>query len=384
MQRIFLTSSHLSTAFITLYASSTRQPGCSDILIIDHTNKKETLTQHIKNTAKFHEWEQIIDLSIPVDDDRNLKPTRVKKLTRYLKCKPGFKQVYDVLYKKQKVQALKKQRSLFQASLKTSPDRETALYLLTETILNKALCKTFPDAKINFFEHGLTDYFFVVESKAFVSSLFYCIFADEFKAYLTRKKLENEFVIPYFNAAVFTNICQTFLNSKNEFRGINDLLKDENKYSLLLLQNLEIYNVGKDFWPEYFDLCLKQIPDPEKYTFLIKPHPNQSNEIIFTIGEYFKSKKLKYIVLTDPVFVNMGIEIVFSVLQKKTHYVFGPFSSAVFYLSQLFPASHITYYHSYSFMKKHLGRSPEQLKQLFLKHEELIKEVFSEKCKEIY
>lgn len=382
MQRIFLTTSHLSTVFITLYAKHTSDPGQDDILLIDHAPKRQSLVRHIKETAAQHAWRQVIDLSIAVSDAYDLKPTFVKRATRHLKHKLVFKQVYDALYKMQQARRVTGHIGLLRSHMQVRATG-TKLFLMTETALNDALYQFFPGSQVSFFEHGLSDYLLAPESTK-KDALFYCVFADQYKSYLDAKGMPAGFVRSYFDPESFKSICDSFFNGKTEAKLLSDLAAQPGRCCLLLLQNLEMYQVDKDFWTLYIDRCLRQVANPEEYTFLIKPHPHQSSSTLLAIGDYLSAKKIKYKVLADAASAQMSIELAFSLLQQKVHYVFSPFSSAVFYLSRLFPLKPTVYYHSYEWFKReHLQKAPPQFRKLFLSAEELIKGVFSANCKEI-
>lgn len=382
MQRIFLTTSHLSTVFITLYAKQTQAAGVNDILLIDHAPKKQSLVRHVKETAALHAWHQVIDLSLPVPDSHSVKITFLKTATRHLKHKPVFKPVYNLLYKRQQARSVKSHIGLLRYHIDTTNER-TVLHLMTETMLNEALCELFPRSQVNYFEHGLSDYLLAGE-RLKENTLFYCVFAEQYKSYLEKGSRPADFVRAYFDPVAFEAVCNSFYEDNREVKTLKDVVKPEGKYCLLLLQNLEMYQVKANFWGLYLDRCLRHLEIPDEYTFLIKPHPNQSYETLREITDFFKTGKVKHKVLSDAAAAQMSIELAFSLLREKVYYVFSPFSSAVFYLSRLYPQKHTAYCYSYQWFKnEHLEKAPPQFRSLFLSAEELIRDVFSANCKEI-
>jgi hypothetical protein len=147
------------------------------------------------------------------------------------------------------------------------------------------------------------------------------------------------------------------------------------------MEAVEMYNVKRTFWQEYVAKCIQQINQPDKFIFLLKPHPVQSSESIKMTKLFFEKNNLRYKLLDYPLSSGMSIEVLFPLWKENVHHVFALFSSGVFYLSMLYPYPHITYHYSYDFMAEHISNAPEQYKKHFAGLKELIEKVFSLRCK---
>lgn len=382
MLRIFLTSSHLSTFFMTLHARKTHRPGYTDLLLIDHFPKKRSLVKLIRETAMLHTGFTVVDLSTPLDDTANLKPSLKKQFTRTLKSKPVFNLIYRSLYKREVERAAQRNLDLLNQRLQLPPFDKAELYLLAETALNDALKRKFRGAAINYMEHGLPDYYFFEKNKQ-ENAHFYCAFSGAFGAYLTKTKNDNSRVHPCFAPGEFPAASTEFLERHSPAESALQLCRPGGSYALVLLQPLEQYNVEAGFWPGFLEKCIAAAGGLSNHTFIIKPHPNQSNEVIAGIGDYFSKKNLKHVVLSDAALTNTSIEVLFALWKSQVTHVFSPFSAAIFYLALLYPGTGTEYYYSYKYMKGHLGRAPEQFKKMFLAHETLINEVFAGNCREV-
>ena len=384
MLRIFLTSSPLSTLFMTVYAKKTHQ-NSTDILLIDSVKKKESLLKSIHDTASFHQWDHVYNFSETIDDDTNLNPTILKKLTREFKTKPIVQNIYNILYKIYLGRTTKTQTDKLNNTIKERSENFSSveLNLLTETMLNSALHDIFPNAKVNYFEHGVSDYFFATKKELHPGN-FYCIFHEQLKLFLQKRGQPNDYVFPFFDGEEFEKISEHILGKQEETSIVKNIGEQNDRLALILLIDAERgYNVPKHFWKEFMDKCLAQIADPQSFTFIIKPHPFQSEEVIQIVKTYFTQKGLKFHLLDHSIFINMSVEVIVSLWKDKLSHVFSSFSSALFYLSMLYPFQNIQYYYSYEFMLPYLNNADKQYRDLYLHHRELIEEVFSVKCKQL-
>ncbi len=379
MLRIFLSSSHLSTLFMALHAKKTRQTDCRDILIVESAKIKESLLKLIHDTNTIHKWDEIHDFVSAVSDEEDMKPTFRKTLTRKLKTKPIAKQIYNALHESHIKKERKKLKEKLETILKNrihSPKVE--LNFLPQTLLNPVLMGIFPNAKLRYFEHGLGDY---LHAENLNGNEFYCVFSEQLKKYLSEKGINNEFVSPSVTSADFEKASIDVIDHHPNKETILNSFKEKNLCVLILMESVEMYNVKKSFWTEYLEKCLEQIPNPNQFTFLLKPHPAQSIESIEITKSFFEKKGLKYKMLDAPSLTGMSIEILFPLWKDNINHVFALFSSSLFYLSVLYPESHITYHYSYEFMAKHIGNAPEQYKKHFYGLGELIEKVFSSNCR---
>jgi hypothetical protein len=135
-------------------------------------------------------------------------------------------------------------------------------------------------------------------------------------------------------------------------------------------------------WEDFLDRCTRITEKQQDIYYIIKPHPLQSKKETETVRNYFTRHGLQFIVSEDDTSV-ISIELAFSILQKQVKYVFSPYSSALFYLSALFPDEQTKYYFAYEYMRPYLREAPSAYYTLYDTAGPMIKEVFSEKCAEI-
>lgn len=373
MLRIFLSSSHLSTLFMALHAKKTHSPDCKDILIVESAKIKESLLKLIHGTNIIHTWNEIHDFVSIVKDTQDLKPSFRKTITRKLKTKPIAKQVYDALYAIHVKNERKKLKERLQSLFRNYNSSHVELHLLSQTLMNPVLFELFPKAKVRYFEHGLGDYLYMQELTH--KGNFHCVFAEPYKKFLTEKKMNTHFIFPSAPPADFENASMEITK--------NLRLSDStvSPCVFILMEDVKMYYVKKNFWKDYMERCLSGISSPQQYTYLLKPHPAQPIGSIEITKSFFEKQGLKYKLLDEPALTGMSAEVLFAQWKNNIHHVFALFSSSVFYLSVLYPLPHITYHYSYDYMAKHLGNATEQAKKHFKGLEELIEKVFSGNCK---
>lgn len=379
MVRIFVSPSHLCTLYMILYARKTSKPGYKDVLVLDSPPKKKSLIELIKGTQKIYPWHNIIDLSTPLDDSVDLVANTKKALTRKLKSKPGIKQVYDFLLKRH----TKKQRAaealLLKEKLRDLGD-VIEVNLLTQTLVNEALFDLFPKAQVNYFEHGSGDYYLIQKVKRSGMN-FYCVFAEQFKKLLAEKGLDNSFVKQLAGYEDFPAIAQEVINTDPTRDEIIKSVTVKGKMVLIVLEAMQLYQVPDHYYTDYIDLCMKQLKDPQDYTFVLKPHPAQTKRSI----EDQKSRlidhyKVKTVVAESPHLVNFSIEVLFTLWKDNTEHFFGTYSSAIFYNSVLYKSSGTKFYFTYEFFLNYLQSAPQQFKDIYAGIKEPVKKVFSANC----
>ena len=379
MIRIFITSNQISTTFMSIYAKRTKAKGTKDILFIDHYYKKKVLLALIQESAKIHEWDNILDFSIPIDNDFNLKPSLKKKVLRKIKYLPLIKEVYNHLLnshqKKETVNLAEKIRSkLATSGITISNDEDLAIHQLTQTELNIGVEYLFPRAKIYYMEHGTVDYIYVVKKPR--KDGFICTFKENYEIYLSKRNISFP-LYSCLNKEEFTNAFLDFIPRFN--LDISQIEKSSSKkFVLFLMDALEIYHPDSNFWTDYIERCLREINNPLEYTILIKPHPNQSNEVIEITQAYFRRHNLDFIMLNKPEYISMSVETIYIYYQDKIDFVFSTFSAAIFYLS-FFYTDKSKFFYSYYFVGQYIKNAPQQYKNAFTDLENLIEEVFANK-----
>ncbi len=382
MLRIFLTSSHFSTALMTSYANSTADHSTRDYLILDGGPRKSETINQIKVTAGIHEWKDVLDFSIVLTDQEQLPDLR-KRITRRLKNIPGFRPIYKFLYKRHdtKVHAILEIEVLKRIK-EVVPGEQVQLFMLKETMLNKTLEKLFKSAEVNYFEHGLSDYLINYTQPPNGKGKYFCVFANEFKTFIKKNNLNADFVEQFSGTEYFENICKSyFIHQQKQSEKLKAVCAPEKEYALIILQPFENLQLdSQKCWEGFFNKVFSKTNTSTHY--LIKSHPSQSLKELGYIKTILDQTNKSYSILdTDSSAV--CIEIGFYLWKDKIKSVFSPYSSAVFYLSLLYPQKDIQYYYAYEYMRPFMASIPKHFSKLFLQAAPMIREVFSKNCKEI-
>lgn len=378
MVRIFVGTSHINVLYMILYARATQQPGHKDILLLDAVKKRRSLISLLVNTKKLYNWEEIIDLSIPIDDTGEVAPGLLKRITRKLKENKVLKPFYQRALKKyqgSKDKALRNQLMLVLGKYGAVVE----LNLLTQTLVNEPLLSLFPNATVNYFEHGMGDYLFV-QSAPLPKGRFYGVFAEPYKRFLETRKKDSSFVQQLPGLDGFGSMACEAMEIDENATSMKSKLEMKGLVAVVLMDSMEVYQVADNYWTDYIDLCLSKVSNPNQYTFVIKPHHNQSAYAIELTKQHLINKKCKFIFLDDKVLMNYSIEVLNAYLLKNADYLFTGLSSAVFYSAVIYGNAHTKYYYAYEFIRSYIKRSPAQFVSTFLSYEELIREVFSEKA----
>lgn len=382
MIRIFTASSQTGTALMAHFAHKTKNKDSFDILIIDKVRKKKSLIKQVYSSLVIHRWDHIIDLSTHLDDGYDMRISKRKKITRKIKDYPIFKTVYSFLLK---VLFWKRQKGIEDEILKEIKrilpefDQNTSeieINTLPNLYVNEALFSLGKTKAINYFEHGMGDYFDMMKLKE--GTDFYCVFSDTYRDFLDKRKITSVRVHDYVNTAEFQALAEKIYEAPEAEEASIKMLK-EKSCVLILLDASEMYNPPVEYWTKYIQSCIERVDDPDKYTFLIKPHGLMTQFSQNLSYEYVKQSGVKYIIFDhNSAFFNMGTEILFSVMKNKIAYVFSTFSTAVFLLAHFYPKEASYVYH-YSFCKKYYQKAPANYLSLFNGLEPLINEVFAEK-----
>jgi hypothetical protein len=365
-----------------LYARKTFKQGYKDVLILDSVPKKKALINVLINTKKIYNWTSIIDLSIPVSDTDEVAPSLRKRITRKVKTNVLVKPFYDLLLNRHLQKKQKAEGNILHEKLKTLGD-VSEINLLTQTSVNNALLNLYPKAQVNYFEHGLGDYFFIQKIKSHAFN-FYCVFSETFKVYLKNKNVESNYVQVFLDEHSFPAIAKEAIEADDEKEKIISALKIEGKKVILFLDAMEIYHVPDAYWTDYLDLCISKIENPKEYIFILKPHHNQTTRTIqISKNHMLNHHKLKTVVVENSLPVNYSIEVLNVLWNDSTDYVFSIFSSGLFYTSKLYNNPKIKYYYAYRFFENYTKNSPAQFIDTYKGLNELIQHVFSENCADI-
>lgn len=382
MTRIFLTSSHFSTLLMAVYARDTREEGTKDILLIDRAKRKPAVIKHFRDAAAAYAWTAVHDLSIPISHTDDYAPGFVKKMTRRFKSKPLIRNIYNFLLEHHQKKTIKEQQELLRKHIGIQ-DEHVTLFAIKETVLFDALQALFPKAEMNHFEHGLSDYTLLMTDPPSHGN-FYCVFADPFRKFLSGKNISFSFVQPFLHPGTFSDVCKAYFNAEKEAAAeLKKICSPGKKYALVIMQPVEIYQIDShSFWSVFFDKCRAQIDDPSTVTFIIKLHPYQAKSAAGIAENYFRKYGLQHTILPETM-ASSGIEISFSLWQEHINYVFSPYSSALFYISRLFPNAGRTCYYDFELISNFNQRSPAHFVKLWNDSRPLISGVFAEKCREL-
>jgi hypothetical protein len=346
---------------MSVYARDSKCEGMKDVLIIDNYLKKRALLDLHRQTAAYHEWDEVLDMSIPIDNDIDLKPGWRKKLLRKIKVLPVVRFFYDRLLKRAQNDYAERYAEILRDKLDAFIQQNVSLNLLTQTALNEPLIHLFPNATISYFEHGQGDYFYVLKDKLGQGN-FYCVFAKQLRTFLSTQKIPADFVHSFIDTATFEKaVLFAGRYCKDQVENIASTPK---RIVIFLMDSCEIYHPPENFWSDYLTRCLQEINHPEEFLWVVKPHPNQSNGVIQKTKIIFQESGLDFIFLDDPMFVSLSAEYLFINLKEKTEAVFTTFSSAIFYLSHFYPGQS-KYYVLYDFVGKYFSNAPKQYLEIY-------------------
>ena len=379
MIRIFVCPSHLSALYMILYARKTKTEAYKDVLVLDWPDKKASLTKVITDTKKIYNWVDVINLSRTISDETDLAPSSKKKLIRKLKEIFFLKPAYNLLLKRHRAKCAKIEEQTILSHL-AGKGEVVEVNILTQTGIIESLFKLFPKAAVNYFEHGMGDYFLIQKVKR-VDFNFYCIFNERFKEYLVTRNLPGNYVKGFIEAGDFLAISKETINADEKRDEIISQYQFAGKKVLILLESVEIYNVPDNFWTDYLDLCMSKIPNPQDYTFILKPHPAQSFKAIeLSKSHMINHYKVKTVVIEGNKAVNYSVEVLYSMWDDSTDYVFTVFSSALYYISKIYNNKQTKYFYAFDFFKDYTKNAPAQFVYIFNGIEDVVKNVLSENC----
>lgn len=378
--RIFVTTSHISTVYITLHASATKSEGYYDVLFIDDGKRKEQIIHLIDEISQLHNWDLYYNFSSILPSNYDFKPSWKRNFIRRWKSTPGISFVYGIMLQR----FIRKKNNRFKTRLISLlqsffPVDKVELYLMTQTYLNLPLREYFPQAEINFMEHGIGDYFYIQKEDS-TNIKFVALFSNAFSEYLSKRLKRNILPTKIHGLNNFNSLAKKIITIHNQTEKYSFPIDPSKPIVLIILEAVDMYNVNTNFWTDYLVHIVERLDNASKYHYLVKPHPIQSEVSLKKTTDWFNEKKLNYNILDGDFLSCISIEIIFQHWLHQTEHVFCLFSSSCFYLSQLYKDSKIKFWYSTTFMSKYIENAPPQYQQHFNGLIPLIEEVFSENC----
>ena len=380
--RFFVTTSCLNTTFLSLYVREQSAPNDLDILLIDRIPVRPSSRESIIQASNLHSFDHFYDLSVLKEEESSFRPSTRKKWTRKLKSKPGFKQVYDGLYKR-KLKALHQSwNELLDEKLAGIDFSNAEVEICSQAVmqLTPVLRKRFPNATIHFFEHGLGDYL-DIQNQVGTADTYNCVFGETYSSYLSTRGVENQFVKTF---------CPDFHASSSEFHRnfpqVTDAfsqLPKTKKWILLCTQPLEEFHIPNKYWDDFFALMEKQLPKDESYLILIKPHPRQAMDVCQYLLDMLNASRHEARIWDHPESRMLSLEILFAWMEEQVDYVFSPFSSSIFYLSMLYPGTGTKFYYSVESLEPYLSVVPELIRKRWAELRIGIENIFSSEARDM-
>lgn len=378
--RIFVTTSHISTVYMTLLAQATYSEKHKDVLLVDGGSRREELLTLISETSAHHHWFLVHSFSDHVDASHDFKPTFRKRLTRKWKTLPVIRSFYQSLLKRYTKRKEDQYRSTLLRLLPPADYRQTEIYMMSLTHIGATLSTIFPSAHKSYMEHGIGDYFYIREINN-AEKRFFAVFAEPFRKYLRQANQPFEYVQSIPGLENFSSFAAKLLHAPSSFTIPTIEVPDEKPIVFILLEAVDMYNVPVNFWKEYLEHITKQIASPGQYHYLLKTHPIQSGISIAHSETYFKEKNYTYTLLAGEKLSSVSAEVLFNQWADRTRHVFCLFSSGCFYLSKLYSNKNIQFWYSTEFMARYIRNAPPQYKKHFEGLRPIIENVFAENCK---
>lgn len=376
--RVFVTTSHISALYMTLHARATWIAGDRDVFLVDIGTRSTAVLAAIYRAAALHRWDALHSHSTVAEEDHRFEPGLMKRLTR------RWKEVFPLrpLYDRSRKRFEQRRDARLMADLERTIGAlldvvDLEVFGHTQTVLNDLIARMRPRARSAYFEHGLGDYLYLVEGGRPRGPM-YALFASGFKRFLSSRGIAEGNVRQLELPADFHSIALEQLSgvAPDTVRSGSQ----DRPVVLVLLEAVDMYEVPDAFWGAYIDHVLAVLDEPQRFHFLLKPHPIASAGSLRATEAHCERLGLSYELLDAGWQRGIAAEVLFAQWTERTHHVFCLFSSACFYLSQLYRQSHITYHCSPDFMDRWTGQAPPMYKRHFEGLKPLIKEVFSERC----
>ena len=370
MVRLFLTSSHLSSISAALIAKQFNRSGDKNYLLIDHYGKKASLVHLINQSNEIFPWDGVIDFSYHLSNKQDLNPGLKKRILRKLKVLPLISDVYDYFLRHHTKSYVVEMCDVVKGKIELAEVKDCdEIYFLTQTALNETLQTVFPGARNVYYEHGLGDYYYFYHR--IPGGKFIGFFGQEFQKFSNRNSVSLVKSIQLGDGLVFDDAMQKFhhlISSRLEWlRG--------GACAIFLMDALEGYNPPEHFWTDYLEMALNRSQLPHDCVLLVKPHPNQSNGVMQITSDWLKKNNINHVFLSDPEFVSLSVEVIFSYLKKEVICLISTFSSAIFYLAKFYPEK-CRFLLMYDFVKPFTKNAPKQYIDHFNGLKPLIDDVF--------
>ncbi|GAB4132227.1 MAG: hypothetical protein Fur0041_03360 [Bacteroidia bacterium] len=379
--RIFVTTSHISTIYMLMYAKKTQKDDVADVLFTDTGFRRQELLDQIGDIARLHNWAKFHNFSNPVGGSHDFKPSLRKQITRKVKEWPVLKPIYSLLLKRHLHKTDQKNMQLVSDVLGQYKNAaEVEIYMMTQTQLNRALIRMYPDAQRFYMEHGIGDYYYYTDHQL-PKGKFIAVFAEEFKRFLEHRHAENDWISLLPGIEDFPKLAEQIKLSHHHAGHFPAPKVQDKPVVFILLEAVDMYHVRDEFWHQYPEHILAQLDDPKKYHYILKPHPLHSKHSIVKTKEVFRKSGLSFELLTGEKITSISAEIIFHDYYPQTKHVFCLFSSACFYLSKLYSSKDITFWYSTEFMSKYTENAPPMYRNLFIDLRPLIDNVFAVNCK---
>lgn len=381
--RIFATSSALNTLYQGIYARHSRQPGDCDILLIDGLWLQDSQRQLIRQAAGIHDFAAIHDFSKAKTEGSGYAPGWRKRWTRHLKTRPGFKQLYDALYgiKQRRENHLWRDKVLTSLSGLPAGASVSALHMQPVLHLNAGLRLAFPGAAVHFFEHGMGDYMDIGQQLR-PGDRFHCVFDEGLRQWRSRHGLDPGPVQAALPPEGFEKAAKDFPRLFPQLQQAAALIPPGRPLALILGQPLEQMQVDPAWWDRFMELCLDAAGSPAPL-FLLKPHPMQSAETLLRMQQALARRGAEMVVLDNPLLRSLNVEVLFSLIETRTVLVASPFSSALYYLSKLYPEAPAVFASALAAMMPFTARTPDLYLKRWAAFQEQAAVIFGERVREL-
>jgi len=377
MIRIFVCTSHLSALFLTLHAKRSHRPGQLDLIIIDLGVRRVSVIDAILTATGMHSWSRIINLSEVAEEKHTFRPGLSRRLIRKWKEVAFVRPVYALLLKRYERRSDDRiTRHLVNELPAVAPGSNVALHVHTECQILRSLRTMYPDAEVNYFEHGQGDYIYW-DSPGRIPGRLHVLFAAPFRRYLSAHGRDATMVHELELGGEFPRIADEVL--KLDHHATEVLVPKARSIVFVLLEAVDMYQVPDHFWGAYMDRIIEDLGDAGDHLFVLKPHPRQSRFSIERTLQRLNERGIRHHLLTDA-HVGIAAEVSFAPWAPHVSHVYALVSTACFYLSVLYPNDGITYHYSTSFLEEHINAAPPMYKRLFDRMKPLIEQVFAERC----
>lgn len=378
--RLFLSVSHISSVYMTDHARATSRPGDRDIFLVDIGTRRPEVVRLMMEAAAGHRWALLHDLSTHAGTAHSFRPSLRKRITRKWKEAAPVRGLYRLMLRRWEERRDERSAAQLKELLAphVPPGVVPEVFAHIQSLLHGPVQRLFPSAVFSYFEHGLGDYHYIVE-KGRMGGPFHALFAEGFQRFLQRRHIGTAGLLPLSIGERFPTLAAGLL-APHITEMADGRIPADRPLVLILLEAVDMYQVPEEFWGAYIDHVLATLDRPERFHFLLKPHPSASPLSLALTEEHCRSRGLSCSLLDAPLQASIAAEVLFARWADRTEHVFCLFSSACFYLARLFPTPRTRYHYSITFMERWTGNAPPMYKRHFEALKPLIEEVFAERC----